>query len=119
MSLLLQHPFYSNGFRGGTLELQSELGGLFERHEVALYLNGHDHDLQHVSPKSRRTHFVTSGAGSKTGRGFGTADTLFEHDAHGFVAVTVGKGGERNATAVQFYSAGESPSKLLYSFHLS
>merc|ERR1712176_61341 len=64
------HPFYSNGYRGSNSELQRELGEIFDKYNVTLYLNGHDHDLQHVHPPGVRPHFFTSGAGSKTGRGF-------------------------------------------------
>jgi tartrate-resistant acid phosphatase type 5 len=102
------HPFYSNGFQGSNSELQVQLGAIFQQHNVTLYLNGHDHDLQHVHPLGRRTHFFTSGAGSKTGRGFGTSNTRFEYDSPGFASVSVGSD---SSLSVRFHDAGAN---LLY-----
>jgi acid phosphatase len=49
---------------GGSPDLIAGLDPILQRHSVALYLNGHDHDLQHVLRGA--THFVCTGAGSKT-----------------------------------------------------
>ena len=39
------------------------LGPLLQKHGVQLYLNGHDHDMQHIKFPNETTHFVTSGGG--------------------------------------------------------
>mmetsp|Transcript_9207 Transcript_9207/g.23643 ORF Transcript_9207/g.23643 Transcript_9207/m.23643 type:complete len:411 (+) Transcript_9207:154-1386(+) len=95
------HPVYSNGYRGGQSDVRDVLGGLLRQSDVAFYVNGHDHDLQHIYPNDSTTHFITSGAGSKTGRGFGTLDTKFEYDASGFAAFTV----RPNDVTLRFYDA--------------
>jgi len=105
------HPFYSNGYRGGSSELVSELGHMFEEYEMNLYLNGHDHDLQHVHPPGKLTHFFTSGAGSKTNRGFGTKETLFEYDNSGFASVSVAT----DSINVSFH---DGDGKVLYTYRI-
>jgi len=49
---------------GGSPDLIARLDPILQRHRVPLYLNGYDHDLQHVLHGT--THFVCTGAGSKT-----------------------------------------------------
>ncbi|QDZ20943.1 metallophosphoesterase [Chloropicon primus] len=84
------HPFFSNGYRGGETDLQDALGPLLERNNVSMYLNGHDHDMQHVVGKSATTQFFTSGAGSRTGRGFTVGEnSMFESDEPGFLSARV------------------------------
>ncbi|MBV9510260.1 MAG: metallophosphoesterase [Caulobacteraceae bacterium] len=63
------HPIYSGldpanpAESGGYAELQASLDPLLQRYRAPLYLNGHDHDLQHVFKGA--THYVCTGAGSK------------------------------------------------------
>lgn len=57
------HPIYSGGKHGGMSELQAQFDPLIRKHGVSLYLNGHDHDLQHI--QHGPTHYVCTGAGSK------------------------------------------------------
>jgi len=59
------HPVYSEGsMHGNTPDLVRKLKPLLDRYRVQLYLNGHDHDLQHIVVDG--VNYVTSGAGSKT-----------------------------------------------------
>jgi len=59
------HPVYSGGSEhGDTPELVHRLKPLLDRYHVQLYLNGHDHDLQHIVVDG--VNYVTSGAGSAT-----------------------------------------------------
>jgi len=83
---------------------------MFEEYEMNLYLNGHDHDLQHVHP-GKLTHFFTSGAGSKTNRGFGTKETLFEYDNSGFASVSVAT----DSINVSFH---DGDGKVLYTYRI-
>lgn len=48
---------------GGAPELMAQLDPILQRHRVALYLNGHIHELQHVHHGA--THYICTGAGSK------------------------------------------------------
>jgi tartrate-resistant acid phosphatase type 5 len=57
------HPIYSGNEFGGAPELQAAIDPILQRHGALLYLNGHDHDLQHVSRGA--SHYVCTGAGSK------------------------------------------------------
>ena len=51
---------------GGLPDLIAQLDPILQRHRVALYLNGHIHDLQHVQHGA--THYVCTGAGSRMAR---------------------------------------------------
>lgn len=57
------HPVYSNGKHGDTRALIDNLGPLLQKYGVALYLCGHDHDLQHLELETLKTSFVLSGGG--------------------------------------------------------
>jgi acid phosphatase len=57
------HPVFSGGLHGNTVALVALLKPLLEQYGVQVYLNGHDHDLQHVVVG--KVHYLTSGAGSK------------------------------------------------------
>lgn len=49
---------------GAAADMQAKIDPILRRHGVHLYLNGHDHDLQHVARGG--VHYVCTGAGSKT-----------------------------------------------------
>lgn len=74
---------------GGTAELVAMLDPILQRHRVALYLNGHDHDLQHVVHNG--SHYVCTGAGSLTDEQcyFGGSDFCSLHS--GFVGCAVNR----------------------------
>jgi acid phosphatase len=57
------HPVYSGNEYGGAPDLQTRLDPLLQKYAAPLYLNGHDHDLQHVHQGA--THYVCTGAGSQ------------------------------------------------------
>jgi tartrate-resistant acid phosphatase type 5 len=57
------HPIYSSNEFGGSPDLQAKIDPILQRYGVPLYLNGHDHDLQHVHRGA--THYVCTGAGSR------------------------------------------------------
>ena len=57
------HPVLSGGRHKNTEALVVLLQPLLERYGVQVYLNGHNHNLEHVVVA--RTHYLTSGAGSK------------------------------------------------------
>ena len=111
------HPMRSNGFWSDVRDVREALEATVARGGAAAYFNGHDHDMQHTSVDvavdgiTHKLHHFTSGAGSKTGRGFGVAETLFEHDGAGFASVRVSPG----AVKVQFWAGAEGSEGLLYS----
>jgi tartrate-resistant acid phosphatase type 5 len=55
------HPVFSGGHHGNTEALVVLLKPLFERYGVQVYLNGHDHDLQHLAVG--KVHYLISGGG--------------------------------------------------------
>jgi acid phosphatase len=58
------HPVFSAGAHGNTPALVAALKPLFERYHVAAYINGHDHNLQHIIVDG--VSYLTCGAGSET-----------------------------------------------------
>jgi tartrate-resistant acid phosphatase type 5 len=88
------HPVYSGrdrkgaqikaGEPSGSPDLIARLDPILQRHRVRLYLNGHDHDLQHVLHGA--THYVCTGAGSQTAERCEMAGSDFCSVQSGFVA---------------------------------
>ena len=56
------HPIFSGGPHGGAPELLRLVKPLLDRHRVAVYLGGHDHNMQHVVKDN--VHYVTCGTGA-------------------------------------------------------
>lgn len=81
------HPILSGGVHGPTKELVLTVKPMLERHAVAAYFNGHDHDLQHLFAPP--LHYFCSGAGARTREVSSVEGTLFCSDRAGFVAVTM------------------------------
>jgi acid phosphatase len=94
------HPVYSGGrpgqatatgkdesTPGGSPDLIARIDPILQRHGIPLYLNGHDHDLQHVH--CGVTHFVCTGAGSKTRNHCDMDGSDFCSLESGFVACAV------------------------------
>jgi tartrate-resistant acid phosphatase type 5 len=79
------HPVFSGGRHGSTPSLVTELKPLLDRHKVQVYLNGHDHDLQHIVTDG--VHYVTSGAGAKTRPTSPIQGTMFAAAELGFLSV--------------------------------
>jgi tartrate-resistant acid phosphatase type 5 len=69
------HPLYSGGSHGGTEELRILLEPLLKRFGVQIYMNGHDHVMQHVAVG--RTHYLTSGVAAHPGHADATEGTQF------------------------------------------
>lgn len=82
------HTVYSGGSaHGNTPELLVHLKPLLERHGVQAYINGHEHDLQHI--RVGAVDYICSGAGSQvrpTGRIPGTQFCL---SRSGFAVVEI------------------------------
>jgi acid phosphatase len=85
------HPVFTvTGRHRDTPELIARLKPLLDRHGVPVYLNGHDHNLQHIAVDG--VHYITSGAGSKTSK---VPDAVpagqFATDRHGFMTVALSR----------------------------
>jgi len=81
------HPVYSGGGHGDTPYLVEHVLPLMEKHQVQVYFNGHDHDLQHL--QAGRVNFFCSGAGSKIRPTAQTPRTRFAKGCSGFAAVSL------------------------------
>jgi len=63
-----------------------------QAHGVQAYLAGHDHNLEHIHVPGASVHYIISGGGSKSDRGFiGAAHSAFQWPASGFVAARLGR----------------------------
>ena len=85
------HPIWAgdnshagNEGHAGSPELVAQLDPILIRHGVHLYLNGHDHELQHTQRGAQ--HYVCTGAGSKMEAECDTAGTDLCSLQSGFVA---------------------------------
>eukprot|EP00250_Pteridium_aquilinum_P009485 c18697_g1_i1 orf=489-1616(-) len=87
------HTIRSIGHHGDLSELVEQLLPILEEYEVDLYINGHDHNLQHIKRADSSVHFITSGAGSKAYSGLQSyteeQGVQFAYDGQGFLAVSM------------------------------
>jgi tartrate-resistant acid phosphatase type 5 len=97
------HPVYSGGRStrpdnfaqrngnqpDGYPDMIAQIEPILQRHRVPLYLNGHDHDLQHVHHGA--THYVCSGAGSMTNKSCDLTGSDFCSLESGFVACALNR----------------------------
>ncbi|KAI3778747.1 hypothetical protein L2E82_08130 [Cichorium intybus] len=87
------HTIFSAGSHGNTQELVDQLLPILEAKEVDLYINGHDHCLQHISSPKSQIQFLTSGGGSKAWRDeFNQWDPnqlKFYYDGQGFMSLHI------------------------------
>lgn len=61
--VIAHHPIFSNGPHGDHKVLIRDWDPLLRKHNVHLYLAGHDHDLQHLEFEGHPTSFFLSGGG--------------------------------------------------------
>ncbi|PON84080.1 Acid phosphatase, type [Trema orientale] len=92
------HAIRSAGHHGDTSELIQNLLPLLEAHDVDLYINGHDHSLEHIKSSDSAIQFLTSGAGSKAWRGDVKENTgnngatmKFFYDGQGFMSLQLNR----------------------------
>ncbi|KAI3455116.1 hypothetical protein Pfo_011779 [Paulownia fortunei] len=86
------HTMKSIGYHGDTLEIVDQVLPILEAHKVDMYINGHDHCLEHLSNKKGSMQFLTSGGGSKAWKneihyGMHNDSMHFYHDGQGFMSV--------------------------------
>ncbi|PWA64444.1 purple acid phosphatase 17 [Artemisia annua] len=87
------HTIFSAGVHGNTEELVDKLLPILQENKVNLYINGHDHCLQHITSSDSELQFITSGAGSKAWRGdinpWNLHEMKFYYDGQGFLAAEI------------------------------
>ncbi|WOL09369.1 purple acid phosphatase 3 [Canna indica] len=98
------HPIKSAGCHGDTLDLHTTLLPILKANGVDLYVNGHDHCLEHISSIDSPIQYLTSGGGSKAWRGIfnPSSDKLqFFYDGQGFMSLQLTK----TVVHIVFYDA--------------
>jgi len=98
------HPVRSNGVHGSIDRVRRALEELLVRHGAALYLSGHDHDLE-LLDSGRGFLQLVSGAGSSTRSMRWGADTLFASASPGHAWVGV----ERDELTIAFVESERGP----------
>ncbi|XP_039161664.1 purple acid phosphatase 3 isoform X2 [Eucalyptus grandis] len=88
------HTIKTAGIHGNTEELVKQLLPILEENNVDLYINGHDHCLEHISTADSPIQFLTSGGGSKAWRGVmkwpaNPDEVKFYYDGQGFMSVKI------------------------------
>lgn len=87
------HTIRSVGSHGDTEELFPQLLPIIEAYGVDLYVNGHDHCLEHISSVNSPLQLLTSGAGSKSWRGMkegaNKQGLQFFHNGQGFMSLQI------------------------------
>jgi len=85
------HPIVSNGPTGEITELQKKIQPILEHRKVHMYINGHDHNLQHHTKNG--VEYVTTGAGSSLNKTIATlGSTVFSEDSKmGFASVSANR----------------------------
>ncbi|XP_059649806.1 purple acid phosphatase 17-like [Cornus florida] len=86
------HAMRSVSHHGDTQEVVERILPVLKANNVDMYVNGHDHCLQHLSCLDSPIQFITSGAGSKAWRGdvkdhHNRCAINFFHDGQGFMSV--------------------------------
>ncbi|KAG2550001.1 purple acid phosphatase 4-like isoform X2 [Panicum virgatum] len=86
------HTMRSVSSHGDTQELLQLLLPVLKDNSIDLYINGHDHCLEHISSRDSPIQYFTSGGGSKAWRGvFRPNDDKLEffYDGQGFMSLEV------------------------------
>ncbi|KAJ4961790.1 hypothetical protein NE237_021700 [Protea cynaroides] len=88
------HTVRSAGQHGDTKELLKEFLSILKADDVDLYINGHDHLVQHIRSLDSKLQYFTSGGGSKAWRGeydLSKEGLKFYYDGQGFMTVKITK----------------------------
>ncbi|GJP48642.1 hypothetical protein CLOM_g7931 [Closterium sp. NIES-68] len=96
------HPVFSYGHHGHQQEMVDRVKPLLERYGVDAYLNGHDHNMQHVKRDDSPVHYFTVGGGSKAWRSDAPSEApglRFYFPGQGFSALHV----DTDTLSVAFY----------------
>ena len=82
-------PIHPGAEGGAPRDMRARIDPILRRHGVPLYMNGHDHDLQHA--KVGETHYVCTGAGSLIRETCDTEGSDFCDLESGFISVSVNR----------------------------
>ncbi|KAK9116685.1 hypothetical protein Sjap_015632 [Stephania japonica] len=109
------HAIRSIGLHGDTKELVKQLLPILNEYNVDLYMNGHDHCLEHISSTKGSIQFLTTGAGSKAWRA-NVRDheegVKFYYDGQGFLSAEL----KQSEARIAYYDVF---GQILHEFTLS
>ena len=83
------HPVYGHRLYPVTVEMERLLLPRFAKHDVAAYISGHEHRLQHIVPTGSAAHYFVSGAASETRTGGRMPGARFVSSRSGFFAMSL------------------------------
>lgn len=84
------HPLYTGGKRKeDKMWVRAHIEKLLTKHQVHLYLAGHEHDLQHIKNEKFPTHHIISGSGSEVRKTGMMEHSIFAQAVQGFVASSI------------------------------
>jgi len=82
------HPIYTViGGKRNTRELIAQIEPLLQKHQVRIYINGHDHNLQYL--QRNNIHYITNGAGSEVYEPGPAKPGQFASGHHGFMTANL------------------------------
>ena len=112
------HPLYSGGKRKtdkNTLSFEKKFANVFEKYKVDAYICGHEHDLQIIKPKGRKTAQFLSGSGSEVRTTGNREGTIFAAAEPGFMTFSILK----NKLLVQTVKANANGAQVLHQHEIS
>ncbi|XP_022775711.1 purple acid phosphatase 8-like isoform X2 [Durio zibethinus] len=87
------HTIKSAGNHGVTEELVEQLVPILEANTVDMYINGHDHCLEHIIESNSQIQYLTTGGGSKAWKGqihpWDPEELKFYYDGQGFMSMQI------------------------------
>lgn len=96
------HPILSSGNHGESPALVERVKPLLERYGVQIYLNGHDHDLEHLIDNG--VNYVCSGSGALSRQIEAVTQSRFAYANIGFASCEL----NAEALALRFHAADAS-----------
>ncbi|KAK4596949.1 hypothetical protein RGQ29_014828 [Quercus rubra] len=93
--IVVGHTIKRAGQQGITIELEEQLLPILRANNIDLYVNGHDHCLEHISSThtDSQIQFLTSGGGSKAWRGdireWNPEELKLYYDGQGFMSMKI------------------------------
>lgn len=104
------HPILSSGNHGPDHAVAEHVQPLLERYGVHAYINGHDHDLEHL--QERGVHYICSGSGSEARSINAVPQSRFAYANTGFASCAISSG----QFQLRFH---DSNARVLYETQLS
>jgi acid phosphatase len=83
------HPIYSAGHYGDDPNMIKKLTPLFKKHQVQLYINGHEHNYERTVAIEGTTYLITGIGGAALRRISGGKRTTYAVSRYGFSALEV------------------------------